>query len=70
MDIKRRQNLHFCKGDIHYFGQKVEVFSSFVSIKNTSKKVFAYVLDEKEAFKDYKKKMFIKKGNLEFFQRG
>ena len=31
MDLKRKQNWDFCKGDIvHDFGQKVEVFSSFV----------------------------------------
>ena len=32
MDLKRRQNWHFD------FGQKVEVFSSFVFIKNRSRK--------------------------------
>ena len=31
-DLKRRQNWHFD------FGQKVEVFSSFVSMKNRSRK--------------------------------
>ena len=36
MDLKRRQNWHFSKG--HDFGQKVEVFSSFVFIKNRSRK--------------------------------
>ena len=36
MDLKRRQNWHFCKGIVHDFGQKVEVFSSFVFIKNRS----------------------------------
>ena len=38
MDLKRRQNWHFAKGIVHNFGQKVEVFSSFVFIKNTSRK--------------------------------
>ena len=38
MDLKRRQNWHFCKGIVHDFGQKVEVFSSFVFIKNRSRK--------------------------------
>ena len=33
-------------------------------------KVFAYVLDKKEAFKDYKKQLFLKNANLDFFQRG
>ena len=36
MDLKRRQNWHFCK--VHDFGQKDEVFSSFVFIKNRSRK--------------------------------
>ena len=36
IDLKRRQNWHFCK--VHDFCQKVEVFSSFVFIKNTSRK--------------------------------
>ena len=36
MDLKRRQNWHFCK--VHDFGQKDEVFSSFVFIKNTWRK--------------------------------
>ena len=38
MDLKRRQNWHFCKGIVHDFGQKVEVFSCFVFIKNRSRK--------------------------------
>ena len=37
MDLKRRQNWHFCKG-VHDFGQKVEVSSCFVFIKNRSRK--------------------------------
>ena len=36
MDLKRRQNWHFCI--VHDFGQKVEVFSSWVFIKNRSRK--------------------------------
>ena len=38
VDIKRRQNWHFCKWIVHDFGQKVEVFSSFVFFKNRSRK--------------------------------
>ena len=39
-DLKRRENWHFCKGVpiVHDFGQKVEVFSCFVFIKNKSRK--------------------------------
>ena len=36
MDIKKGQNWHFGKG-VHDFGQKVEIFSSFVFIKNRSR---------------------------------
>ena len=36
MDLIRRQNWCFCK--VHDFGQKDEVFSSFVFIKNRSRK--------------------------------
>ena len=37
-DLKRRENWNFAKGIVHDFGQKVEVFSSFVFIKNRSRK--------------------------------
>ena len=38
MDLKTRQNCIFAKGIVDHFGQKVEVFSSFVFIENTSRK--------------------------------
>ena len=38
MDLKRRQNCIFTKGIVHDFGQKVEDFSSFLFIKNRSRK--------------------------------
>ena len=40
MDLKRKQNSYFCKGDqiVHDFGQKVVAFLSFVFIKNRSRK--------------------------------
>ena len=38
MDLKRREIGIFAKGIVHDFGQKVEVFSSFVFIKNRSRK--------------------------------
>ena len=40
MDLKRRQNWLFAKGIVQDFGQKVEVFLSFVFIKNRSRKSF------------------------------
>ena len=39
---------------VHDFGLKLEVFSSFVFSKKDREKVFADVLDKKEAFKNYK----------------
>ena len=38
MDLKKGKIGIFAKGIVHDFGQKVEVFSSFVFIKNTSRK--------------------------------
>ena len=38
LDLKRRQNWHFCKGDSPWFWSKVEVFSSFVFINIRSRK--------------------------------
>ena len=54
MDLKRKQNWHFAKGIVRDFGQKVEVFSSLYLSKIDREKLFADVLDKKEAFKDYK----------------
>ena len=38
MDLKKRKIDIFAKGIVHDFGQKVEVFSFFVFIKNRSRK--------------------------------
>ena len=54
MYLKRRKIGIFAKGIVHDVGQKVEVFSSFLLSKIDREKVFADVLDKKEAFKDYK----------------
>ena len=50
--------------------KKIEGFPCIVFIKNRSKKVFADVLDRKEAFKDYRKIWLGKNATLEFFQGG
>ena len=51
--------------------KKVEVFSSFVFIKNRSKKkLFAHVLDKKEAIKDYKNDCLQKKSKITIFSKG
>ena len=55
MYLKRRQNWHFCKGDSPRFWSKSWSFFNFrVSQEIDRKKVFADVLDKKEAFQDYK----------------
>ena len=54
MDLKTRQNGHFCKLIVHDFGQKVELFHLLYLSKIDREKVFPDVLDKKEAFRDYK----------------
>ena len=55
MNLKKKGKIGiFPKVRVHNFGQKVEVFSSFVFIKNRSRKIVADVRDKKDAFKDYK----------------
>ena len=49
MDLKRRQNWHFCKGIVHDFGQKVKVFHLLCLSKIDREKVFANVLDKKKS---------------------
>ena len=53
----------FPKGIVHDFGEKIEGFSSFVCIKNRSRKIFTEVLEKKEAFKEYKNKCLRKAQN-------
>ena len=43
----------FPKGLVYEFDRKVESFSSFVSIKKDPEKMFADVLNTKEAFRGY-----------------
>ena len=50
--------------------KKVKFFHVLYLSKIDREKVFADVLDKKEAFKDYKKNCFTKNAKLEFFQRG
>ena len=66
MDLKRRQNWHFCKGDVHDFGQTVEVFHLLYLSKIDGEKMFADVVDKKEAFKDYKNNRLRKTQNKNF----
>ena len=54
MDLKKRKIAIFAKGIVHDFGQKVEVFHLLCLSKIDREKLFADVLDEKEAFKHYK----------------
>ena len=56
MDLKRGQNWHFCKGDSPWFWSKSWSFFHLLCLSKIHReKVFADVLDKKEAFKDYKK---------------
>ena len=50
MDLKRRQNWHFSM----IFVKKLKCFHLLCLSKIDREKVFADVLDKKEAFKDYK----------------
>ena len=52
MNLKKREIGIFAKGILHDFGQRVEVFSSIVFMKN---RWIADVLDRKETFKIDKK---------------
>ena len=49
--------------------KKLKFFHLFCLSKIDREKVFADVLDKKEAFKDYKKTVYKKQKQLEFFQR-
>ena len=50
--------------------EKLKFFHLLYLLKIDREKVFADVLDEEEAFKDYKKQQFTKNAKLEFFQEG
>ena len=52
MDLKRRQNWHFCM----ILVKKLKFFHLLYLSKIDREKVFADVVDKKEAFKDYKNK--------------
>ena len=55
MDLKRRQNWHFCKRDSAWFWSKHWRFFYLLCLSKIAReKVFADVLDKKEDFKDYK----------------
>ena len=54
MDFKKSKIGIFAKGMVYDFGKKVEVFPSFVFIKNWSRNLVPDVLDRNEAFKRYK----------------
>ena len=50
--------------------KKLKFFHVFCVIKIGREKLFADVLDKKEAFKDYKKNLFTKNAKLAFFPKG
>ena len=49
--------------------KKLKFFHVLCLSKIDREKLFAEVLDKKEAFKDYKNNSLLKTQNLEFFQR-
>ena len=57
------KNLKFL---VHDFGQKVKVFYFLCLSKKEREKVFAYVLDKKQDFKDYKNNCVRKTKNYNF----
>ena len=59
MDLKRRQNWHFCM----ILVKKLKFFHLLFYSKLDREIVFADVLDKKEAFKDYKNKCVRKTQN-------
>ena len=50
--------------------KKLKFFHLLCLSKIDREKLFADVLDKKEACKDYKKQLVTKNAKLEFFQRG
>ena len=56
MNLKKKGKIGiFPKVRVHNFGQKVEVFFYVLCLSKIDReKVFAVVLDKREAFKDYK----------------
>ena len=63
MDLKTGKIGRFAKRIVHDFGQKVEVFHLLCLSKIDREKVFADVLDKKEAFKDFKNNCLSKTQN-------
>ena len=54
---------------MHDFGEKVEIFSSFVFIKNRSRKLFGDVLDKRQPLKTIKTSVYEKR-KIRMFSNG
>ena len=64
VDFKRRQNWHFCKADSPcFFLIKLKFFHPLCLSKVDREKLFAEVLEKKQAFKDYKNRCLRKTQN-------
>ena len=70
MDLRERKMGIVPRGLVHDFGPKVEVFSTFVFINNSSRKkcLFRFYI-EKNAFKALRRSLYVKR-NICLFRKG
>ena len=75
--LKKSKNWIFPKGLVHGFGQKLVIFPDFYFRENKSeksvlnqKKVFYHILDDRNAFVDYKNKKLKQSKNGDFSKGG
>ena len=75
--LKKSKNWIFPKGLVHGFGQKLVIFPDFYFRENKSeksvlnqKKVFYHILDDRNAFVDYKNKKLKQSKNRDFSKGG
>ena len=73
--LENSKNWIFPKGLVHGFGQKLVIFPDFYFRENKAekcvlnqKKVFYDILDDRNAFLDYKNKKLKKSKNWDFFK--
>ena len=75
--LKKLKNWIFPKGLVHGFGQKLIIIPDFYFMENKSekcvvnqKKVFYHILDDRNAFVDYKNKKLKQSKNRDFSKEG
>ena len=70
MDFKRRQNLHFCKGDSpRSFLKKLKFFHLLCLSKIDREKLFGDVLNKRKPLKTIKKRVYEKR-KIRIFPNG